>query len=265
MPLRTNPITGEPILYAPDRAARPRDPSPERCPFCPGHEADTPPEILHSGDPWRIRVFPNKYPPIEGAEVIVESPGHDIAFDEIEHADEVVRTYLQRYRAHGDAAYAALFKNEGRAAGATIPHVHSQLVPLPFVPPRIARESEAFARAARCPLCADAGTALRETATFTWIAPAYQQWIVPRRHVNELTMLHDDELADLAELLRDAARASRKVAFNWMFMNFRGESAGHFYVEVFLRVGTIAGLELGTGTFVDIGPSPLSPAPRGRG
>src|SRR5688572_23813507 len=75
---RRNRITGDPIVFAPERAARPRaflDSSSEgRCPFCRGHEADTPPEIARAGDPWRARVVPNKYPSIPGAEVIIEAP-----------------------------------------------------------------------------------------------------------------------------------------------------------------------------------------------
>jgi hypothetical protein len=35
-------------------------------------------------------------------------------------------------------------------------------------------------------------------------------------------------------------------------MNFAGHQAAHFYVDVLPRMTTIAGLELGTGTFVEI-------------
>ena len=50
-----------------------------------------------------------------------------------------------------------------------------------------------------------------------------------------------------------AAKATRRIGdANWVFMNFPPESNAHFYVEVLPRVTTIAGLELGTGTFVEI-------------
>jgi UDPglucose--hexose-1-phosphate uridylyltransferase len=121
---RTNPITGERVLFAPERAARRNafgDDSDERCPFCPGHESDTPPEVARLGrsmtDPWRVRVFPNKYPPTGGAEVIVESPRHEESFASVEHAENVVSMYVERCRAHADAAYVSLFKNEGHARG----------------------------------------------------------------------------------------------------------------------------------------------------
>ena len=67
------------------------------CYFCPGSEGLTPPEIMRIGKPWRVRVFPNKFPAVDGSgqlsgfqpimdakllpaigthEVIVETPDH---------------------------------------------------------------------------------------------------------------------------------------------------------------------------------------------
>jgi len=259
---RRHPITGQPILFAPERSSRPRafgDESIDRCPFCAGHEADTPPAILERGEPWRVRVFPNKYPPVPGAEVIVESPLHEATFDALPHADEIVRVYVERYRAHRDAQYIALFKNEGRGAGASIPHLHSQLMPLSFVPPRIAHEKAAFARADPCPLCELDGAILRETASFRWIAPhgsamPYQQWIVPKRHVGELTALDEGEIAQMAALLQAASKAMQTLgdSYNWLFMNFADAPSAHFYVELFPRLARLGGFELGTGAFVQI-------------
>lgn len=258
-------ITGEPVLFAPERAARPRAftgdaGATERCPFCPGHESDTPPEIarIGDGDRWLARVFPNKYPPVDGAEVIVEAPQHDARFASIGHAAEVVRLYVERYRAHNDP-YVAIFKNEGTMAGSSIEHLHSQVVPLPFLPSRIEREQAAFSGA--CPLCEAIGThdalMIGESEGFAWFAPsgswmAYQQWIVPKRHLSEISAMTEDEIAELGSLLRDAAGATSRIAqaFNWAFINFPGR--GHFYIDVLPRMTAIAGLELGTGTFVEI-------------
>jgi UDPglucose--hexose-1-phosphate uridylyltransferase len=259
---RRYPITGDPILYAPERASRPRafggDGDSERCPFCAGHEADTPPTIAAIGDPWRVRVVANKYPPVDGAEVIVESPRHDATFDRIAHAEEAVQMYVDRYRAHADAAHVSVFKNHGARAAASIPHMHSQVMPLPFVPPRVAREGEAFARG--CPLCAgiDASN-IDETRSFTWVAPAassmpYQQWIVPKRHVAEMTLLASAELAELATLLQAASAGMLTLgdSYNWMFMNFAHRDEAHCYVELFPRLTNFGGFELGSGTFVEI-------------
>jgi UDPglucose--hexose-1-phosphate uridylyltransferase len=259
---RTHPITGDPIVFAPERSSRPgafgADTS--RCPFCAGHESDTPPTIASLDDPWRVRVFTNKYPSVDGAEVIVESPHHDASFDRLPHADELVRLYVDRYRAHSDAAHIALFKNHGPSAGASIPHIHSQVMPLPFIPPRVERELHAFERANPCPLCAPIdGAIIRETPSFRWLAPAgssmlYQQWIVPKRHVSEMTAFDDTEIAELATLLHSASKAMLTLAdsYNWLFMSYARQSAAHCYVELFPRLARFGGFEIGTGTFVQI-------------
>ncbi|MBP90661.1 MAG: hypothetical protein CMJ64_28780 [Planctomycetaceae bacterium] len=60
------------VIYAPSRTMRPDDfassncdkASAKRCPFCPGHEDMTPPEIAAFRDSggWSVRVVPNKFP-----------------------------------------------------------------------------------------------------------------------------------------------------------------------------------------------------------
>ncbi len=66
----------------------------------------------------------------------------DLSPEELTAALEVWR---ERLRAHASAACRHLFVNEGRAAGASLPHTHAQLYALDFVPALIARERERFA------------------------------------------------------------------------------------------------------------------------
>ena len=257
-----HPITGDPIVFAPERASRPGafgGDEAEHCVFCPGYESDTPPTIAAIGDPWRVRVFRNKYPSVADAEVIVESAQHDATFDRIAHAQDAVRMMVDRYREHAHAAYVSLFKNEGPVAGASIPHMHSQVMPLPFVPPRVAREGEAFDRAARCPLCTLEAHVIRETPAFTWLAPGaswmpYQQWIVPKRHIAEMSAFDEPEIAELSTLLQAASRAMLTLdrSYNWIFMNFARRDTAHFYVELFPRLTAFGGFELGTGLSVQV-------------
>jgi UDPglucose--hexose-1-phosphate uridylyltransferase len=84
--LRKDPIVDRWVIFSEARTLRPSDypeVSPvtpkgrESCPFCPGHESHTPPEVLAYRDPagppngagWSTRVIPNKFPAltIEGA------------------------------------------------------------------------------------------------------------------------------------------------------------------------------------------------------
>lgn len=253
--IRKTPVTGDPVILAPDREERPNVYEGAPCPFCPGAEHETPPEIARDGDPWRVRVFPNKFPATDQHEVIVESARHDDTFDGLapDHAARAVEILFERYLTLRRAApYVCLFKNHGRMAGASIPHAHSQIVGTPFIPLRPAREGDAFAK--RCRLCAmETHPLIAESARYLWIAPLgatmpHQQWIVPKAHGNEM-----DEPHELASLLQDASRAMLSVAgaFNWAFVNFPHQERGHWYVELFPRLAMVAGFELGTGTFIN--------------
>jgi UDPglucose--hexose-1-phosphate uridylyltransferase len=251
------PITNDPVILAPLREARPNVYEGAPCPFCPGAEEQTPPEIARDGEPWRIRVFPNRYPPTEHAEVVVESAKHEDEFENLpaDQAQRAVELYFERYRAMSATSdYVCIFKNHGRLAGASIPHLHSQLVGTPFVPLRPKREAEAFARAPRCPLC-DLGdhALIAETDHYRWIAPrgatlAWQQWIVPKTHEHDL-----GEPRELASLMQASARAMKTISdsYNWAFVTFPHETRGHWYVDLFTRITMIAGFEIGSGTFVN--------------
>jgi UDPglucose--hexose-1-phosphate uridylyltransferase len=253
--IRRNPITGEPVILATKRAVRPNAFGGETevdCPFCPGNESMTPPELARAGEPWQIRVFPNKYPATETHEIIVESPRHDATFEECD-AFAAVTMYAQRYQAM-KARYVSIFKNNGTRAGASIAHLHSQILGVPFVPPRVQREIDGFSRAASCPLCAPEGEIIEANDDFLWIAPRaaavpYQQWIVPRGHAHEMAPSRT-----LAEMLQHAARASAAVAssFNWIFMNFPGAERAHWYVDVVPRVAALAGFEIGSGSGINM-------------
>jgi UDPglucose--hexose-1-phosphate uridylyltransferase len=252
-----NRITGEPVIVAPDREQRPNVYRGDDCPFCPGRESQTPPTIATDGDPWRIRVFPNKYPATDAHEVIVDSPNHDDGFDDLapDHAARAVDMAIDRYHAlRQHASHVTLFRNYGPLAGASISHLHSQIVATPFVPPRVAREAAAFARASSCPLC-DLGDEplIEETERFRWIAPrgasfAVQQWIVPREHAGEV-----GEPYELAQLLQRSARAMRPLSdsYNSIFMNFPGQPRAHWYVEIVPRTAMIAGFEIGSATAIN--------------
>jgi UDPglucose--hexose-1-phosphate uridylyltransferase len=191
--IRLDPITGRRVLFADERAARPREYAPPsapplgiRCPFCPGHERDTPPEVLAlgrsgggaDGPGWRVRVVPNKFPALgpepprgggrgafvtesaHGAhEVVIESPAHREGWEERDpvRGAEVWQACRERLRVHaGDPAvrHVLVFKNHGEAAGATLAHPHLQITALPVVPPAVGEEIAGAADPAGCRFCA---------------------------------------------------------------------------------------------------------------
>jgi UDPglucose--hexose-1-phosphate uridylyltransferase len=178
--LRKDAVVGRWVIISTERGRRPSDfdhalvnGRAVRCPFCEGHEADTPPEVYAwrapdsepNGPGWRVRVVSNKFPAlrIEGSldparrgvfesmngigahEVIIETPEHERAFAELEptHAAEVFRAFRERIRdLEGDRRFrfCMVFKNVGPSAGASLVHPHSQLIALPIVPKRVMEE-----------------------------------------------------------------------------------------------------------------------------
>lgn len=179
--LRRDPITGRWIIVNYEKNIKPEEFSFEKvvkenntegCPFCPGNEKMTPPEIVahrNVGSPdtpgWTIRVVPNKYPALEAKgelekrglgvfdrmngvgthEVIVDIPEHtkDVADISDEQAEEIIWSYVSRstdLRKDPRFKYILIFRNYGKSAGASLEHPHSQLIALPIVPKRVNEE-----------------------------------------------------------------------------------------------------------------------------
>jgi UDPglucose--hexose-1-phosphate uridylyltransferase len=196
--LRKDPVTGRWVIISTRRRKRPHDFRIERstahgggyCPFCPGHEDMTPPEILafraNGSAPnttgWDLRVVPNKFPALQvegtldregeglfdrmngiGAhEVIIEHPDHArtlamMTEPEIERLLWAFRDRILDLKRDQRFRYILVFKNHGAAAGASLEHSHSQLIALPIVPDFVREELEGarrhFKAKERCVFC----------------------------------------------------------------------------------------------------------------
>jgi UDPglucose--hexose-1-phosphate uridylyltransferase len=196
--LRRDPVTGRWVIISTDRQKRPQDfhferaaaVGPEQCPFCPGHEAMTPPEVLAyrpaGGAPntpgWDLRVVPNKYPALQvegtvdregdgmfdrlsgiGAhEVVIETPDHQRPLarqseTEIGRLLWACRERMLDLKRDFRLKSILVFKNHGAAAGATLEHPHAQLIALPIVPDFVRDEIDGarrhFADKERCIFC----------------------------------------------------------------------------------------------------------------
>jgi len=149
-----DPQTGRPILLAPKRQQRPMHTGNKkveaRCPFCRGHEDDTPPardEVFGNDGGWIARAFENKYPATLHHEVIAEGADHDEHPCDLNQATwraalELWRRRVQTMEHEQGLAHAFLFKNVGARAGASIAHNHSQVIRLDALPPRLQLELE---------------------------------------------------------------------------------------------------------------------------
>jgi UDPglucose--hexose-1-phosphate uridylyltransferase len=295
--LRRDPLTGRTVVVATRRGTRPKvftgapatPPSspPDDCPFCPGHESMTPPEVDRTGEGapetagWRVRVVPNLYPIVGGEdaapgatgahEVVVLSPRHDCTFARLapDQAIEVMTVLRDRTRALLAAghAYVQVFVNQGRAAGASIEHPHAQIVALDFVPPAV---EDALARvigAGHDLVVAAAGSA-RESGRIVvdgdavaWCAYApaapYEVAIAHTGAGARFAAASDDQLAAVSPVLQSVLARIAGVAgdppYNVVFHAAPGladMADARWWIEVSPRLSLQAGFEMGTGVLV---------------
>ena len=171
--LRQNFFTKEWVIIATERAKRPKELARQRpdktlaslvptCPFCPGSEDKTPPEVLRipvdATGRWQVRVVPNKFSALAREaqptrtihrsrrsmagfgvhDVIIETPDHShvTALMPDAHVGNILRAYKSRYdqlSLDPRIAHVTIFKNHGLDAGTSLEHPHSQLIATPVI------------------------------------------------------------------------------------------------------------------------------------
>jgi UDPglucose--hexose-1-phosphate uridylyltransferase len=264
-----------------------------------GGAADTP--------GWRVRVVPNLYPalasdaaasrggeaadplaqgrgepdlfaarPARGAhEVIVNAPEPVTSLAALDpgQVGTAMEVWRERMRTHAGAPYVHLIVNEGRQAGASLPHTHAQLYALPFVPNAVARERERFTayserthgrnlledlvqeevrRRERVVAIDDEAVAI---CPFASRVP-YQVQIVPRR---PRARFEDDGPLGAALLHDVLGRLGRELgAMPPLNLWLRTAPAGAEYfcwrIDVLPKLTELAGLEIGTGIHLNVLP-----------
>jgi len=194
--IRLNLITREWVVIAPERATRPDQFArkhkaaelgeyDDKCPFCPGHEEQTPDEIsrLPTEGDWEIRVVPNKFSSLstdavkkrtnDGRqhgiagyghhEVVIESNKHNrhLALQPVSAVKILIQTFKDRFHAvYADRAieHVTIFKNHGEEAGTSLEHPHSQIIGTPITPIQIRDRLDAgreyFDNTGECLMCA---------------------------------------------------------------------------------------------------------------
>jgi UDPglucose--hexose-1-phosphate uridylyltransferase len=276
--VRRNPVSGKLTIIAPGRAGRPSDFKGDGargpCPFCPGNEGLTPPEVdavraagTGPDEPgWRVRAVPNKYPALAGMhEVIVHSPDHEADLEDlgVDGLAEVLEVWRRRIGAVLDAgaAAAALVVNRGKDAGASLAHPHAQLLGTPVVPPLLLDELAEFERYRNrygaCVLCdelAGAGPRLvvgGEVAAWVPAASRFpgEVWLAPGAHEADFRATATGPVARALRRVLLAVRAATGAApLNLWLHTAPADLRGgfHWHIEMAPRVSGIAGLELGS-------------------
>lgn len=311
-----DPATRRTVFVAPGRATRPHSADADACPFCAGHEHLAPDETLRAPAdaalPWQARLIPNRYPlvvdalPADGAsgaetgsgaraargvhDVVIESPCHVLSILDVDESCwiaswRLVRDRLRALAHRGDLAWGTVFKNSGPAAGASVDHVHSQLVALDFVPAAVVppppdAEGRDFLAAAIDEAAREERLVAERPGLVAFVPRAprqpFETWIVPRARERLFHEADDEAAAGLALFVRDVVARIARVApgadYNWWLLQApfsptaRGAADGwRWRLEILPRVSPLAGFELGTGCLICVDTPQASAARLRRG
>jgi len=312
--LRKDPTSSRWAIVSHERSKRPGDfhlPTAEKkggvCPFCEGNEALTPPESFsirtdgnHDESGWKVRVVPNKFPALNKSlptpkhdtgmyecisgygmhEVIIDSTKHDADFCnlDIDDINNVILTYKNRikaFKSDKNLKYAALFKNSGILAGASLEHAHSQIIAMPIIPRDIMDEINTSKQyrsdGNKCIFCDMLENEIKnkerivtENKIFTAFCPyasrfPFEIWIAPKSHSTNFELIDKNASIMLSTIFKDVFEAYRNslgdIPYNIIFHNspFNCESEHdiHWHIEITPCLTYIAGFERGTGCYIN--------------
>jgi UDPglucose--hexose-1-phosphate uridylyltransferase len=314
--LRQDPLSGDWVAITAGRAARPEaflgdvgtPRGPLGCPFCPGNEHLTPPEVWAERDPgsepdrpgWHVRVVPNLFPAFAGPpaaiqgngaaggpgglgvlyrsaptagvhEVVVHNPDHEATLADLAVPDvaRAMAAWRGRLAVHDRGGFGAVLVivNQGRTAGASLEHPHSQVFATAERPERVQAELDRLAGDG-CAACATvaaerAGPRLVAAAgelvtVCPWASAApFEALLLPAAHVPRFGAAGPGD-AEVAAALRSLLRRFRAAAGDRAPYNLVLHSAPpgvddfHWHLHLLPRLTTYGGFELGTGVVINV-------------
>ena len=285
------------------------------CPFCRGNEEETPDPIVAYGanqrpmvetdDPssWTVRIMPNKYPslslaqgdavcgpytctPADGwQELVIPTPRHvasisELTVDELSFAWLCCQKRLAELRQNETLEHTMLFFNCRSAAGASLEHIHLQIMATPVLSPflklRCDRYDDSWAKTGQTLMSEllnweleQGSRIVRKTDNLVMFCPyasrfAFQAWIVPKD--SDLSFLEmgsqfNDELAELCHAYVSKLESIHEYPAYNMMLNLapsKYQGKDHWFVEFVPRLNRMAGFELGTDVWVNPVPPDLA-------
>jgi len=219
-------------------------------------------------------------------ELIIETPQHNAHMVDmsVEHIAEVLKAYRARMldlRQDRRFRYIYIFKNCRVGTASNILHAHSQLIAVPLIPPLVATElkccQEHFQRKERCLVCDlthqerdNKKRIVIDDGHFIVYAPyasrfPFELMIASGHHQHDFAAQNNDQLRQLASVLRDTLRRIRSVLNDppysmilhssppmhsrwgqpdyWATMS----SSYHWHIELVPKLTRMTGFEWGTG------------------
>lgn len=246
---------------------------------------------------WQTAVLPNKFPAIEngvcgefekdgiytqtkgvGFHELVISRDHDKFIPDLnpKEAESYLKAFRERYLQLAKekcVEYILILHNHGKIAGASLRHLHSQIITLPLMPSHVGksmdRSKSYFDQYKKCSHCEmveyeikDKKRIVYQNKSFIAFVPfassiAFEIKILPKKHQDSFGLVSDEDLKQLADVLQKSL-VKLRIGLNDPAFNFfihsspaKGDHKSfHWHLDIFPKTSIWAGFEIGTG--VDI-------------
>ncbi|MCK5080898.1 MAG: DUF4921 family protein [Candidatus Moranbacteria bacterium] len=308
--LRQDLVSGDWVVIANSRGKRPdafratkdltENSSEEDCFFCDPVASKQEKDVLiynTADNDWSLRVFPNKYPAFsrptggkiqhqeEGPYFWMDGVGyHEVIvtrdhFERIGMMDnfkvaEIFDAFQTRYldlMNKKSVRYIEIFHNQGKLAGGSVFHPHSQLAAIPVISPYLnleLRGAEEYYKAnKKCVFCNmiewekdEDKRIIFENDKFIAFCPfasrkAFEVWVLPKDHQPYFERIEIEDKIQVGEALNEAIRKINTVlndpAYNFYLhtspCDGKHYSHYHWHIEILPKTSIWAGFELSTG------------------
>ncbi len=220
-------------------------------------------------EPWQVKVIEDPYPPthpskfkLEGlgtffskapahgySEIVIETPKHkpfhELTTNQINLCFYVYKKRIEELKTRDKVESVVVEK-------AYFDHSFTRIFTLPKVPDKLKDElmeyNAYYKRKEECMFCnlikqEKEERKVYESKEFVVLAPyaslsPYETWILPKKHIQRFTMLNDNQLYELAEILRNLTRKLAKLNLDYNFTFHESPVAQkmqdfHFHIELY--------------------------------
>lgn len=284
--VKKNFLTGEYVIFSPDRLKRPQNFSKNNiikssildCPFCLENAFMTF-EPMYKLFEKEIRIIENKYPIICKDNdffglhyVIIDTKDHykrieNYTDEHIFYLMKAIRENLKNIYFDKRIRYVQVFKNQGINAGASQEHSHWQILALPILPYKQQKIVQAFKEyeknTGNCYLCdlKFEENIIEENEEFIAFCPndslfSYEINIMPKKHILNFLNLDEDRLKLLGCILKSCIKRLNVIYkgldYNiFIYSSLRKTDEHHIFLKIIPRIGNFGGFEISTGMFVN--------------
>lgn len=210
--------------------------------------------------------------------IVVATPNHDETFANLDvdswvNALSVIQDKVRWLYAQKSVSYVVIYLNYGGRAGSTQPHPHLNIITLPRLPPLVEEEAITAQKSMMdlgiCPMCSvvdvESGGPRQILASDFFIAftpwastHSYEFWVFPKKHQTSFLKTTQKEISDLSTILRATLGGLSKTLndppVNLVFhisSEKKTTKQIHWHMEIYPQLTTWAGLEQGTGVYIN--------------